>query len=61
MGGLFLEKKIKNILKRKYFVFGIEPPFLGKRMYKTGGYPRKDRRRGAARKWIRGCLIVGGG
>jgi hypothetical protein len=44
----------KNFLKGKYFIFGIDPPFLGKGMYKTGGYPRKDRRRGAARKWIRG-------
>jgi hypothetical protein len=51
---LFLEKKLKNILKRKYFVFGTEPPFHGKHLYNTPGYGRKDRRRGAARKWIRG-------
>jgi len=37
-----------------YFIFGIVPPFLGKLMYMTRGYPRKDRRRGAARKWRRG-------
>jgi hypothetical protein len=52
--GLVSRNFFKKFLKRKYFIFGIVPPFLGKRMYKTGGYPRKDRRRGAARKWIRG-------